>query len=145
MVLRYTTIENITRRLAPRVAVDTAVQFGQNAVSSELITDQIGPQVEARIDRTLNESGVSPSSLDQYVLQGISEKLICCDVLTTYFVGQDVSDDPYGRLMCEQGAAELDSAANSTGGGTTGEKISFSQAITRTVSRADAAENINFR
>ncbi|MEM8717418.1 MAG: hypothetical protein AAGE92_16880 [Cyanobacteria bacterium P01_G01_bin.4] len=152
MVLRYVTLANITARLGPRVKVsdDVADAFGQTVVPTTFITDQVGPQVEARYDTAIEANGVDPDGVSELTRQSIIEKLIVGEVLTTYFIGEDVSDESGGSAIAKQGERELKALWASTGGqGGGGNNLAktttYSGVCTRNVTRDDAAEKLQWR
>lgn len=109
MALKYTTTDAIGLRLTGRLLVDSSPSaFGQTEVNSDLI-DQVGAQVEARVDAEIRKVYEFPLRTNsQPLLASIVEKLTICEIIGTYFYGKAESDDGgYGKLMCSQGMAEL--------------------------------------
>ena len=152
MVLRYVTLPNITARLGPRVEVSdsTADAFGRTVVPTTFIVDQVGPQVEARYDNQLKAHGVDPEAVEDAVRNSIIEKLIAGEVLTTYFIGEDVSNESGGSAIAKQGDRELKalwepSSNQAEGGNNLAKTPVFNGVCSRAVTRDDAAEKLEWR
>ena len=102
--MRYTTVDNIARRLRGRLQIDTAppvdtnlgtvLGYGQtvagNTVDNALIT-QIADEKEAYIDLILSQIYVMPLQLSSYItvniLQDISECLTISGIIQVHFEG----------------------------------------------------------
>lgn len=152
MALRYTTLANIAALLGPRVKVGdtTADSFGQTVVPTSYLTDQVGPQVEARYDDTLQAHGVDPDEVSGLTRQSIVEKLIAGQVLMTYFIGEDVSNESGGSAIARQGERELKalytpSTGQAGGGNNLARTPVFNGVAARNTNRIDAAEKLNWR
>jgi hypothetical protein len=109
--MKYTSTQAIANRLRGRVAFGQSSQFGVSQIDPALI-DQVGDQVEARVDSSLGQVYQMPLAQPHLELASVVEKLVICEILGTHFVGQEANpSDGYGRLMCAQGAAELEAIA----------------------------------
>lgn len=152
MPLRYTTLKNICALLGPRVKVGdgSADSFGQTVVPTSYILEQVGPQVEGRYDDMLQAHGVDSKEVGVLTCQSIVEKLIAGQVLMTYFVGDDVSDEGAGSALSRQGEKELkalwdpSTTAHRGGGNNLAKNPAWTGLVRRSVSRDDAAEDLKW-
>ena len=119
-VSTYTTIAAVGNRLRGRLQVSGGGLFEPTVVDNGLI-EQVLQQVEARMNAQLGRRYRLPLRSTHPVLASIAEKLCICDLMGTHFIG-DGQNEPggYGRLMCSQGAAELQEVL---AGGLAGEKV----------------------
>lgn len=111
MTLIYTDKQAIANRLRGRLAIGGAqAPFGATVVDDELI-EQVGVQVESRINAQLGRVYQLPILLNDTskpILASVTEKLTICEIMGTHYVGAEgTSEDGYGRMMCRQGAEEL--------------------------------------
>lgn len=113
MALTYTLTSNIQQRLKGRLSIGGAQSpFGQQSVDMDLL-DQIGEQVEAKVNAILRQSYVfplkaaNPAELESRpLIAAIVEKGVICQLADVHFFsGEDGSS--YGRQMCKDFAAEL--------------------------------------
>lgn len=118
MALTYTTIAAVGRRLKGRLGVQSLPGgYGPAVLDDELI-DQVGEQVEARINARLRSLYKIPLQSSHPVLASITEKLIVCELMSSQALGEEQllvgsngqarGDRSYAGVMCAQGAAELD-------------------------------------
>lgn len=109
MTLLYTTRENIANRLKGRLVVGGGqMPFAPTTVDSNLL-EQIGTQVEARVNARLQMLYTLPLTLAHPVLASVVEKGVICELMGTHFVGQEATEaGGYGRLLCAQFQQELD-------------------------------------
>lgn len=108
-MLTLTTREAIANRLRGRLSVGGGqLPFGPSTVDDNLI-EQVGEQVEARVFAKLRTIYKLPLTAVHPVLASIVEKLVVCDLMGVHFVGAEGSSaDGFGRMMCDQGAKELE-------------------------------------
>jgi len=114
MALTYTTTEAIALRLKGRLQLaGTPTPFG-NTVADPALIEQVGTQVEARVNGVLRGVYRFPlRSVAHPELSSVVEKLVCCELLPIYYYGMENSTDGgQGRLMCDQGKAELAALAS---------------------------------
>lgn len=114
MTLQFTTLAAINTRLKQRLQMGgTQAAFGKTVISDS-DTEQIAEQVEGRVRMRLKSKYQLPLNLTdtdaQKALASIVEKLTVCEILTTYFMGAEPSDE--GGIIkddyCKQGIDELD-------------------------------------
>ena len=153
MALKYTTTEAIALRLQTRLQIGGSPSSFGNSVVDTTLLDQIGVQVESRVDAKLRQRYVLPLTYTHPQLASIVEKLVICEIIGVHFVGAEVSDDAnFGRLMCAQGAKELEAIASgdvALQGETPVAAIpsappGYSAVMTRNVARKDAAEKVEW-
>ncbi len=101
---KYTTTEAIMRRLKGRLELIAPSAFGRTAVDTEFIEGQLQPQAEARLDGVLNRVYQMPlkSSAHPFLAEYV-ELRVCCQVIPTYYHGEDVSSDRgFGSNCCKE-------------------------------------------
>jgi hypothetical protein len=121
MSLTYTTKEAIANRLEARLQVGgAAATFGKRVVNDNLI-EQVGEQVEARVNARLKAVYTLPLSGPHPALASVVEKLVICEIIGVYAieqldtVGRATGDGGgFGSLMCRQGADELEAILSGT-------------------------------
>lgn len=109
MALTYTTTQNIARRLEGRLQFGgNPLSFG-NAVVSDDLLDQVGTQIEAKVNMYLQKAYVLPLTLPQPVVSEIVEKLVICELFDTLTIGGEGKE---GDVYCENAMALLMAIAN---------------------------------
>jgi len=105
----YTTVEAIALRLRGRLLTESDGSFFAPTVVDTDLIYQVLEQVEARINAKLTGRYQLPLKSVHPVLASIAEKLVICDLMATHFIDTG-NNEPggFGRLMCSQGAAELE-------------------------------------
>jgi len=111
MVLTYTTVEAIALRLRGRLSVSASPgNFGPVQVDPQLI-DQVGTQVESRINAQLSKVYRLPLRAAHPILASITEKGVLCELLAVHSVIPDQASGgvaaSYRDLACRQFDAEL--------------------------------------
>lgn len=106
MALVYTTVSAISRRMRGRVDVGGLSLPFQPVSADDALIDQIGAQVEARVDAQLRSVYKLPLSGSHPHLTGIVEKLICGEILAIHSMGDEqvVSSDE-GRVSSDRSYA----------------------------------------
>jgi hypothetical protein len=119
MTLQFTTLAAINTRLKQRLQMGgTHAAFGKTVIA-DADTTQIAEQVESRVRMRLKAKYQLPLNLTdtdaQNALASITEKLTICEILSTYFMGAEPSDE--GGIIkddyCKQGMDELDALMQS--------------------------------
>lgn len=113
MALRYTDTDAIERRLTGRLTIGgTQTPFGKTSVDADLF-EQIGTQIEARIDAELAQSYKLPllaesptNTTSRPLVAAIVEKGVICELADVHFF-QSEEGNSYGREMCKQFRADL--------------------------------------
>jgi hypothetical protein len=107
-MLTYTTKTAIANRLRGRLTVGgPAVPFQPTTIDDNLI-EQVGEQVEARVNARLGTIYQLPLLQSQPLLASIVEKGVICELMGVHFVGQEGTEaGGFGRLMCSQFDQEL--------------------------------------
>ena len=108
MALKYTTSDAIQRRLDGRLQVDgQQTTWGDSVISSELV-EQIGEQVEAKIDEILRRKWVMPLTGTHPQLAMIVELGCVCQLLSQHFLSQTPSETGgYTPQACSLYKAEI--------------------------------------
>ena len=114
MTLQFTTLAAINTRLKQRLQMGgTQAAFGRSVIT-DIDSEQIACQVEARVRMRLKSKYQLPLNLTdtdaQKSLASIVEKLTICDILAPNFTGADPSEEGgYIRSeFCSQGQKELE-------------------------------------
>jgi phage gp36-like protein len=102
MAEKYTTTENIARRLQGRLELISG-GFGQREVDTELL-DQLHEQAQARLDGVLKRLYTWPlNSSSHPTLAEYIELRVCCSIIPTYYHGQGASNDGgFGDNACKE-------------------------------------------
>lgn len=117
MTLLYTTTDAIARRLRGRLQVGGLdLPFQPTNVDDDLI-DQIGSQVEAKVNARLRSIYKLPLSGTHPLLAGIVEKFVCGEILTTHMMGAEQvagngGDRSYAGFLLREAKEELDAIAS---------------------------------
>ncbi|MEO0537527.1 MAG: hypothetical protein AAF215_27160 [Cyanobacteria bacterium P01_A01_bin.123] len=108
MALKYTTSDAIQRRLDGRLQVDgQATSWGDSVISAELV-EQVGGQVEAKIDEILRRKWVMPLTGTHPQLAMIVELGCVCQLLSQHFLSQTPSETGgYTPQACSLYKAEI--------------------------------------
>lgn len=99
MVLKYTTVEAIERRLDGRIKFDGYQEdFGGTTICSDLV-EQIGQQIEAKVNEVLGRRWVMPLKWMPTELQSTHPQLsmlvesgVVCQILSQYYLDQMPSE-----------------------------------------------------
>jgi len=125
MALIYTNVDNIKLRLTGRLNVNSPTMIlgggspflGGQTVNADLI-NLVAEEVEEFLNSLLNMIYVMPLALPHSVLNGICEKLVISELMTTYFQGsvEGLSSDPgFGAVMRDQSLNTLQGLFIGTG------------------------------
>ena len=88
MTLKYTTLDNINRRLHGRSQIGGNVSvLGGNSITSDLVL-QIGEQIEGEMDAILRVRYQLPLKNEQPFLAGIVEAGVICQIHRQYYVAE---------------------------------------------------------
>jgi hypothetical protein len=122
MPLQYTTTDAIARRLRGRLEVNKpALGGGTGGLAAQqvdlLLIEQVGVQIEARLNVALAEIYVTPipvgATTARIILGGIVEKLVVAEIVMTHFqqsqVPQMGGDAGFGAVIRKQAQEELES------------------------------------
>lgn len=114
MALTYTTIAAIQNRLSTRLQLSGVGQpYGKTVVSADLL-EQLGTQVEAKVNATLRsvykyplDAIAATNTESRPILAAIVEKGVICELADVHFFHTEEGSS-YGHEMCQAFADELE-------------------------------------
>lgn len=117
-MLKYTTTEAVQRRLAGRLQVGGGgAPYGKSVVDEHLL-EQIGTQVEAKVDAWLRSAyrlpllAIDPlNTASRPIVAAVVEKGVICELADVHFF-QSEEGNAYGRSACKAFQADLEAIYN---------------------------------
>jgi len=108
MALIYTTTQAIARRLEGRLQFGGNPMALGNTVVNDALLDQVGEQIEAKVNLYLQKGYTLPLSLPQPVVAEIVEKLVICELFDTLTIGGEGRE---GDAYCDDAMSLLKAIA----------------------------------